>query len=106
MTLYPQLIIDALSKVRYPGTKKSIVESEMLEDDIRIDGMNVSFSLIFEKSTDPFLRILSLFVITKDLSHPDRWYSCAEQDAMTDTVLPLPVLSKSSKYSSDMIICG
>ena len=56
MTLYPQLIIDTLSKVRYPGTKKSIIESEMLEDDIRIDGMNVSFSLIFERSTDPFLK--------------------------------------------------
>lgn len=28
----------------------------MLEDDLRIDGMNVSFSLIFEKSTDPFLK--------------------------------------------------
>ena len=56
MTLYPKLITDALSKVRYPGTKKSIIESEMLADDIRIDGMNVSFSLIFEKKTDPFLK--------------------------------------------------
>ena len=54
MTLYPKLIVDALSTVRYPGTGKNIVESGMLEDDIRIDGMNVSFSLIFEKKTDPF----------------------------------------------------
>lgn len=28
----------------------------MVEDDLRIDGMNVSFSLIFEKNTDPFLK--------------------------------------------------
>lgn len=54
MTLYPKLITDALSTVRYPGTGKNIVESGMLEDDIRIDGMKVTFSLIFEKKTDPF----------------------------------------------------
>lgn len=29
---------------------------EMLEDDIRIDGSSVSFSLIFEKPTDPFIK--------------------------------------------------
>ena len=48
MTLYPNLIIDALRNVRYPGNGKNIVEAEMLEDDLRIDGMNVSFSIIFE----------------------------------------------------------
>lgn len=56
MTLYPKLITDALATVRYPGTGKNLVEAEMVEDDLRIDGMKVSFSLIFEKSTDPFLR--------------------------------------------------
>ena len=56
MTLYPKLIIDALSTVRYPGTGKNIVEAEMLEDDLRIDGMNVSFSIIFDKPTDPFAK--------------------------------------------------
>ena len=40
----------------YPGNGKNIVEAEMLEDDLRIDGMNVSFSIIFEKSTDPFIK--------------------------------------------------
>ena len=54
MTLYPQLIIDALKTVRYPGNGKNLIEAEMLEDDIRIDGMKVSFSIIFPKSTDPF----------------------------------------------------
>ena len=56
--LYPQLILDALQSVRYPGTGKSIVESEMVADDIRIDGNTVSFSIIFPKATDPFARSL------------------------------------------------
>lgn len=54
MTIYPKLITDALSTVRYPGNGKNLVEAEMIEDDIRIDGMKVSFSIIFQKSTDPF----------------------------------------------------
>jgi len=58
MTLYPQLIIDALKTVRYPGTGKNIIEMEMLEDDMRISGMHVSFSLIFDKPTNPFLKSL------------------------------------------------
>lgn len=56
--LYPQLILDALQSVRYPGTGKNIVESEMVADDIRIDGNTVSFSIIFPKATDPFARSL------------------------------------------------
>ena len=58
MTLYPNLIIDALRGVRYPGNGKSIVELGMIADNIRIDGMSVSFSLVFDKSTDPFVRSL------------------------------------------------
>ena len=56
--LYPKLILDALSKVRYPGTGKDIVSSGMVADDIRIDGNKVSFSLIFDKPTDPFIKSL------------------------------------------------
>ncbi|MDE6255938.1 MAG: Mrp/NBP35 family ATP-binding protein [Muribaculaceae bacterium] len=56
MTLYPNLILDALRNVRYPGNGKNLVENEMVEDDIRIDGNKVSFSLIFDKPTDPFIR--------------------------------------------------
>ena len=54
--MYPQQIIDALRHVRYPGTGKELIESGMLEDDIRISGYEVSFSLIFDKDTDPFIR--------------------------------------------------
>lgn len=56
MTLYPNLIIDALKHVRYPGNGKDIVSLGMVEDDIRIDGDKVSFSLIFDRHTDPFIR--------------------------------------------------
>ena len=56
MTIYPKLIEDALATVRYPGTGKNLMEAEMVADNIRIDGMKVSFSLIFEKPTDPFMR--------------------------------------------------
>ncbi len=58
MTLYPQLIIDALKTVRYPGTGKNIVEMGMVEDDMRISGLHVSFSLIFDKPTNPFSKSL------------------------------------------------
>ena len=56
MTLYPKLILDALATVRYPGTGKNLVEAEMVAANLRIDGMSVSFSLIFEKPTDPFMK--------------------------------------------------
>ena len=54
--MYPQQVIDALRHVRYPGTGKDLIESGMLEDDIRISGFEVSFSLIFEKENDPFMK--------------------------------------------------
>lgn len=56
MDLYPKLILDALATVRYPGTGKNIVEAGMVEDDMRISGLHVSFSLIFDKPTNPFLK--------------------------------------------------
>lgn len=56
MTLYPKLILDALATVRYPGTGKNLVEAEMVADNMRIEGMKVSFSLTFEKPTDPFMK--------------------------------------------------
>lgn len=56
MTLYPKLILEALQTVRYPATGKNLVEAEMVNEDIRIDGMNVSFTITFEKQTDPFMK--------------------------------------------------
>ena len=65
MTLYPKLITDALATVTYAGTKKNLVESDMLADtpvvtplDPPVDGMNwrVQVVLTFPRDTDPFLR--------------------------------------------------
>ena len=50
-----QDILDVLSTVRYPGNGKSIVENNMV-DDIKVDGQNVSFTLFFDRSTDPFAK--------------------------------------------------
>lgn len=54
--MYPKQIIEALQHVRYPGNGMNLIEAGMLEDDIRISGLEVSFSLIFDKDTDPFMR--------------------------------------------------
>ena len=56
MTIYPNLVLDALRTVRYPGTGKDIVKMGMVNDDIRIDDNRGSFSLTFEKPTDPFIK--------------------------------------------------
>ncbi len=65
MTLYPKLIIDALATVTYAGTKKSLVDSEMIADTPVVaplnppeGGMNwkVSVVLVFPRDTDPFLK--------------------------------------------------
>lgn len=54
--MYPKQIIEALQHVRYPGNGLNLIEAGMLEDDIRISGLQVSFSLWFDKDTDPFQR--------------------------------------------------
>ncbi len=56
MTLQPQAIIEALKHVRYPGNGKDIVSLGMIQEDLRVDGMKVSFSLLFEKPNDPFAK--------------------------------------------------
>ena len=56
MTLYPKLILDALKTVRYPGNGLNLVEADMVDDNIRIEGNKVSFAILFEKPTDPFIK--------------------------------------------------
>lgn len=56
MTLYPALITDALKTVKYPGNGKNLVDNGMIADDIRIDGNKITFSLVFDKATDPFIK--------------------------------------------------
>lgn len=65
MTLYPKLIMDALATVTYAGTKKNLVESEMVADQPAITPLNaneegkawkVTVVLEFPRDTDPFLK--------------------------------------------------
>lgn len=56
MTLYPKLILDALATVTYPGTKKNLVESDMVADTPSVNGMQVKVVLLFPRDTDPFLK--------------------------------------------------
>ena len=55
MEYYPNLILDALKHVEHPGKGKDIVSLGMVEDDIRIDGKRISFSLLFDRANDPLV---------------------------------------------------
>lgn len=56
MNYYPQLVLDALAHVIHPGKGKDIVTLDMVEDDIRIEGTRISFSLLFERPNDPMVQ--------------------------------------------------
>lgn len=94
MTLYPNLILQALSTVRYPGTGKNIVEAGMVEDNIRIDGMKVSFSLIFEKPTDPFIKSVVKAAETAILTYVDKDVEIAGNIQVTSKQAPRPEAGK------------
>ncbi len=55
MHYYPNLVIDALKHVVHPAKGKDIVELGMVEDDIRISGNRISFSLLFDRANDPMI---------------------------------------------------
>jgi ATP-binding protein involved in chromosome partitioning len=63
MTLYPKLIMDALATVTYAGTKKNLVESQMVADQPAVaapakegEPWRVTVVLEFPRETDPFLK--------------------------------------------------
>ena len=71
INIYPKLILDALRNVRYPGTGKDIVEMGMVSDDIHIEGNKVSFSILFEKANDPFVKSVVKASETAVLTYAD-----------------------------------
>ncbi len=63
MTLYPQIIIDALATVTYAGTKKNLIDSEMVADTPVVSAPSspgepwkIKVVLEFPRDTDPFLK--------------------------------------------------
>ncbi|MGL5683849.1 MAG: P-loop NTPase [Marinifilaceae bacterium] len=52
-----QQIRDILRGIKYPGSTKNIIELDMVQN-IRVDEAGVYFRLIFQKSTDPFARVV------------------------------------------------
>ncbi len=52
MALIPKNISDTLRRIHFPGSDKSIVDLEMVQE-IRIAGKKITFSLIFQKEDDP-----------------------------------------------------
>lgn len=64
MEYYPQLIIDSLKTVIHPAKGQDIVSLGMVEDDIRINGRRVSFSLLFERPNDPIVASIKKACVT------------------------------------------
>jgi len=98
MTIYPQLILDALVHLRYPGNGKDIVSSGMVHDDIHIDGNRITFSLVFEKSNDPFsksvVKAAEQAILTYVGDHVDIKGNISIISKEAPKPAPLPVLEK------------
>jgi ATP-binding protein involved in chromosome partitioning len=94
MAIYPQLILDALKNVRYPGTGQDIVAAGMVEDDIKIEGKKVSFSLITEKQNDPFIKSVVKMAEQAILTHADKDIEIKGNIAVKSKQAPRPALTK------------
>lgn len=57
--IVPKNVTDALRTVKYPGSEEDVVSLDMVQE-IRIAGQRVSFSLVFQKSNDPYIKPLVL----------------------------------------------
>ena len=94
MAIYPNLILDALKHVRYPGTGKDIVSSGMVEDDMKIDGMKVTFSLITERQNDPFIKSVVKMAEQAILTHADKDIEIKGNISVKSKQAPRPALAK------------
>ena len=52
MIILPKNITETLKRILFPGSEKSIVDLEMVQE-IRIAGKRVSFTLVFQREDDP-----------------------------------------------------
>ena len=94
MAIYPNLILDALKHVRYPGTGRDIVSSGMVEDDMKIDGMKVTFSLITERQNDPFIKSVVKMCEQAILTHANKDIEIKGNISVKSRQAPRPVISQ------------
>lgn len=94
MAIYPNLILDALKNVRYPGTGQDIVSAGMVEDDIKIDGMKVTFTLITERQNDPFIKSVIKMAEQAILTHADKNIEIKGNISVKSKQAPRPALTK------------
>ncbi len=94
MAIYPNLILDALKNVRYPGTGQDIVSAGMVEDDIKIEGMKVSFTLITERQNDPFIKSVVKMAEQAILTHADKNIEIKGNISVKSKQAPRPALAK------------
>lgn len=64
MKLNKENLIQVLSGISHPEKGKNIVELEMVSN-LSIEGKKVSFDLLFEKSTDPFIASIKKACVTE-----------------------------------------
>ncbi|MCM1029234.1 MAG: Mrp/NBP35 family ATP-binding protein [Pseudoflavonifractor sp.] len=96
--LYPRLILDALTNVRYPGNGKNIVELGMVTgDDLRIDGRSVAIALHFDKPTDPFAASL-----TKSVAAALKTFIAPDVETIVTPVFP----SMAEKAKEEPVLQG
>ena len=57
--IVPKNVTDALRNVKYPDSSEDVVSLDMVQE-IRIAGQRISFSLVFQKSNDPYIELLVL----------------------------------------------
>ena len=98
MKITPQEILEVLSTVRYPGNGKSLTENQMVSD-IHIDGEEVSLTLTFDKTTNPFVKSVVRMVETaieqkfgKEIKIKDRINVAFQSDPVKASEAPREVL--------------
>jgi ATP-binding protein involved in chromosome partitioning len=57
MNFTPEQVIDALKKVKHPSRNEDIVSLKMVQE-VRVDGNDIFFTLVFERPNDPFISSL------------------------------------------------
>ena len=96
MEYYPNLILDALRHVIHPAKEKDIVSLGMVEDDIRIDGKRISFSLLFDRANDPMANSIKNAAIQAIKTYVDK-------DAQIDGNVYIKIKPRQQKETSQIL---